>query len=192
VAENSWKLLPQYLFDPVTSNWVHRDMEIKTPSLLDFSLKKAHRSSSSSGNGNGKNVATTTTPPPTTTTTTTTSDEMACAAAASEAEKSSYYAEVLSQSKKLYETCHALYNTSDLYATENVPDYEKELFSGDKEQFSWFLFPKEVVISAKNVKDKESWICPAASDNRVGNTFIRPELYWGSVLAAAEATKRGE
>ena len=196
VAEHAWKLLPQYRFDAETSNWVHvrRGGGKKETFLLPvFSLLSGSGGSADVEAGAGGKK------------------EVVVAGAASDADVMNhireYYRSILSQSHLLYQACHALYTeratadaekeggsswASDEYGEVVVPDLQAELYAGARGQFAWFVFPQEVLRSARRVAAarQSHWVSPLPlPDEEEGDEgegedcpcFLKPELYWPAV-----------
>ena len=88
-----------------------------------------------------------------------------------------YYERTRSQALQFYQECHALYNQDESYE-DTIQDYEQILYSGELRPYAWFLFPKDVVISAK-CDSYADWKCP----EQTTVSFIAPEKYWPSVIA---------
>lgn len=171
VAEHAWKLLPQYRFDSATSNWVHIRNKEKNSTLVlpAFSLQSKSAVDMETGRISENKT-----------------EVMPCDANVV-SHAGEYYDSVLSQSKLLYQSCHALYkneaNSSAgfLYDESHVPDYEAELYSGDRSKYAWFVYPREVIQSARAAALESDWVWAPPENEEGAGSFIKPELYWPSV-----------
>ena len=132
VADNAWKLLPQYEFDPQSSNWSHHYARGVQPTVPSFKLDGAHDEL----------------------------QRHAIQISISDAQSDKkYYDSTLAEAMRVYESSYALYNDDGAFSVDSVTDFDSELYSKGLKQFSWFLFPKEVHTSARSQKEAE-WVCP--------------------------------
>jgi hypothetical protein len=131
VAEHAWRLLPQYSFDPSTSNWKHRSSSNASAlplSLPPFSLYMQEAAGGggdeSEGTGEDGSKSEGTAPASVVEGVPQRPYGVQCDDASVLQHLPSYYASILEQSHEIYASCHALY-TSD-----PPPQTERETETG--------------------------------------------------------------
>lgn len=155
VANNAWKLLPQYDFEPQSSNWTHRNQRGVQPTVPPFRLD--------SGNVELH------------------SDSVQVSISDPDSERQ-YYDDMLTNAMCVYNSSHSLYTADHEYAIDKVRDYESELIGQEQKQFSWFVFPKDILMSAKS-QERAKWVCPFHQTDTHEDVSLHPERYWPTVIA---------
>jgi hypothetical protein len=96
----------------------------------------------------------------------------------------SYYADTLSRAQEIYFACKTDYLTADSVFASNE-DYEKVLYPGERAEYSWFVYPKDVFELCHRSSVQEQEVTAADLPYAEEHVFVRPEIYLDHLRNAA-------
>lgn len=89
----------------------------------------------------------------------------------------SYYADTLSRALNIYASCRTEYLSADSVFARNE-DYERVLYPGERRDYSWFVFPKDVFeLCHRTAADIGKELTAEDLPYKDKQEFVRPDVY---------------